>query len=513
MQFVLAAIRTITLAALLLQSVIACSQSNISVAGVVINAKTGTPISRALVKIGDRAALTDSDGHFQFNDIADSATVSVRKPGFYPGIDQADRGEISLSSLSSYDGLVLSLYPEALLTGSLRSQGDLPLRAITVEAIRKNANSLSNWSTAAITRTDSHGDFRLTLPAGEYRLETVYVPMEETTRKTVLPVSYPDPGPTDTSTSFRLRNGEEQHVDLRAVVASSQDVFINAIPERNGRNFKITARTAEGIEFALAIHSRGSDGTLRTTLPEGSYSLHAFRDDGENMEEAATAINVPDHELSGVLLRFSQVTSIPIEVEESNTDTSTAGLPATQQLGLVLKNTMVSDQKPIFPMPDGKRGMRFVASSGTYRLRAQGSSQWFIQSALYGDTDLLTNNLVVTPGESATPIRLIVSNQTVTLQGTTTLHGNPAARCSVYLVAVRGGSVFTASSNAEGGFSFTGLPPGDYQAVAFERPFSPDFDDPAFQELSGQHLQNVTISPDDSATVHLDAVAIQEMLQ
>ena len=56
-----------------------------TVSGQVVNSITGEPIARARVQVGtQQAALTDHDGHFEFDNISDEpAYASASKPGYF----------------------------------------------------------------------------------------------------------------------------------------------------------------------------------------------------------------------------------------------------------------------------------------------------------------------------------------------------------------------------------------------------------------------------------------------
>ena len=60
-----------------------------SLSGVVVNSITGQPISRALVQIGEHAALTGHDGRFEFENVTEgTGAPTASKPGYFP----KDRG-------------------------------------------------------------------------------------------------------------------------------------------------------------------------------------------------------------------------------------------------------------------------------------------------------------------------------------------------------------------------------------------------------------------------------------
>ncbi len=68
-----------------------------TVQGQVINAATGAAVARALVRMNNRAVLTDAEGKFRFDRNTDSnANVMVTKPGFWATTEMQDVGSLSL---------------------------------------------------------------------------------------------------------------------------------------------------------------------------------------------------------------------------------------------------------------------------------------------------------------------------------------------------------------------------------------------------------------------------------
>ena len=65
----------------------------------------------------------------------------------------------------------LRLYPEALLTGTVLGPDGVPLPQIAVNAQRKYFDDTGHrWLQVGQDQTDSHGNFRIPVQAGEYRI-------------------------------------------------------------------------------------------------------------------------------------------------------------------------------------------------------------------------------------------------------------------------------------------------------------------------------------------------------
>ena len=177
-----------------------------TILGEVINATTGAPVPRALVRLNNRAVLTDHDGKFHFDqNTASSANILVTKPGYSASTEMQDGGNLFLQGAQLSEPLELRLYPEALMTGTVLAPDGSPLPRIPVSVARSIYDDNGHrWVTVGQEQTDSHGNFRLTEPAGEYRLETRYTPVDRTTGEAVLPVTVPSEGSSNTMQAIRI---------------------------------------------------------------------------------------------------------------------------------------------------------------------------------------------------------------------------------------------------------------------------------------------------------------------
>ena len=410
-----------------------------TILGEVINATTGAPVPRALVRLNNRAVLTDHDGKFHFDqNTASSANILVTKPGYSASTEMQDGGNLFLQGAQLSEPLELRLYPEALMTGTVLAPDGSPLPRIPVSVARSIYDDNGHrWVTVGQEQTDSHGNFRVTEPAGEYRLETRYTPVDRTTGEAVLPVTVPSEGSSNTMQAIRIHAGEELHFDLRPAVSPTHTVTLST-PSSEGREFvRVSARSSNGSTLQVNPQMSGDVGTTKIQLPQGTYTVTARRNNPESPEEAETTVTVPDHDISGVVLQFSPIPSIPVELNIDTSATSDNGQPPTlMQLGLMLQSDQADPERGDSTLrPTTRRDQTFVftAPPGSYRLQGRSTGEWYIKSASYGDTDLLQDALVVVPGSAGTPIRVTVSNVTGSLQGTVNLNGSPSA-CWVYLI-------------------------------------------------------------------------------
>jgi hypothetical protein len=500
-------------------SVSAASTIPSTVSGQVINAVTGLPVARALVRLNDRAILTDHEGKFEFGQNTQAnGNVLIVKPGFSSSADN-DPANIFLAGNQLAAPLRLLLYPEAMLTGTVLGPEDEPLSGILVIARRSTYDEMGRRvvNDAGQTQTDAHGNFRLPVPAGSYRIETRYVAKDRMTGLAVLPVVLPGENSSNTSEEIRIHSGEEQHFDLHPGVRHTHSVTAIVDSSEHGVGFvRITARSSNGSTLQINGSSNGPSGETTLELPQGTYTLMARRNNPESPEEAEATITVPDHDISGVVFHFSPIPSIPVELLVDDASTSDNSQPSLQQLNLVLQNDQPDFEDGGFATihltTQGNHAFNFLASPGSYHLQARSGGEWYVKSVSDGGSDVLQQGLVVAPGAGGTPLRVMISNQTGSLQGTVKLNGAPCG-CWVYLIATTPSAepVFSLRSNSDGVFSNAHLPPGSYDAIAFERRHSANYRDPDVLAAFATHVHSIAVSAGDMATLDLDAVPSEEV--
>jgi hypothetical protein len=490
-----------------------------TVLGVVKNAVTGAPVPRALVRLNDRAVLTDHDGNFRFDqNTSSSANVMVNKPGYYAGLEMQDTENLYLQGAQVGVPMELRLYPEAILTGTVLGPDGVPLPRISVNAQRKYFDEMGpRWLQVGQDQTDAHGNFRIPVQGGEYRIQTRYTPLDRTTGEAVLPVMITGDGSPGTSEAFRVRSGEERHFELRPAVSATHFVTAsNGFGGGAGDFVRMSARAGDGSILQVNPQRNGGTGETKIQLPQGTFTLTATRGNGDTQEEAETRVTIQDHDISGVVLQFAPIPSIPVElIVESSATSDNVLAPSLTQFGLTLQSDQQDPERGdsmIRMMPRKDQSYVFTAPPGTYRLEGRDTGTWFIKGASYGDSDLLQQELVVVPGAGGTPIRVTVSNATGSLQGTVNLKGNPSSAW-IYLVPTGPSvqAVMSLHSGTSGTYTAAHLPPGSYQVVAFERRHSVNYRDPASLAAYSSYVHSLTVNAGDKPTLNLDAVPVTEV--
>lgn len=253
--------------------------------------------------------------------------------------DPGDEGGLFINLKQTTEPLELHLYPDALITGTISSPNGKPLAHLRVE-VRRSAYDESghHWLTAGFAETDSHGQFRLPVPAGDYRLHTRYDPRNTQIGEAILPVAVPPSDNHNAAQAIRLRGGDELHFDLHPGVRRTF-LFILTVQSDTGRAFQmVTARASDGSTFSLGAMPTQQPSQFQVDLPSGSYSLTGHIRTPEAVEIAETRATVTDHETSGVVLRFHSIAAIPVELVIDSSVTSDNAAPAIVQFGVSLQN-------------------------------------------------------------------------------------------------------------------------------------------------------------------------------
>jgi hypothetical protein len=491
----------------------------VTVSGQVINAVTGKPVSRALVRFEERATLTNFEGRFRFYGVTENGNVQVTKPGFSMSSDPFDLMMVPLQLDHLPELVTIPVYPEALVTVHLSGQDNEPLQGIYLNAQRAVFDgSARRMIGGGGAMTDSHGDARIPLQAGEYQIATQYIPRSVDLDGALLPLIVPAQTSGNRMQTITLRSGDEIHLDLHAQRRRTFPINLRleGLPDHAMPN--IIAVSSDGARLNANSQSDSpSDGTAHIELPGGSYALTARVGTANGMKMAEASITVTDHGLEEMTLSFLSVPNIPVEVAvDAGVTSDNSNPPNVNQLGLFLEAPQTAPDNGSSYIALQRRqdnSSSFTVPFGTYRFRSRGSGEWYIKSADYGGSNLLQENLVSAAGAGGVPIRVVVSKETGSLQGTTLLAGRATAGW-IYLLSTTPSAqpLITSRSGNDGSFAIPCIPPGSYQAFALEARKSADFTDPATIASFAPRTQTLNIQAGEKNRLNFDLVPAAEML-
>jgi carboxypeptidase family protein len=171
------------------------------IAGVVVNAKTGSPLAGASVQIQDaknwqsvRAVTTSDDGHFEFRVMAGKFGLRGARHGFITSYYEA-HGAFSSAVVTGVgletEHLRLRLPPDAVLGGKVLDENGEPVRGADVHIYREDRSTgIGRITSVDTTTTDDQGSYEATpLAQGTY-----FVAVNATPWYAVHPVTGHDAG-------------------------------------------------------------------------------------------------------------------------------------------------------------------------------------------------------------------------------------------------------------------------------------------------------------------------------
>ncbi len=484
--------------------------------GTVVNGVSGEPIHHALVQfLGARmrSVLTGPDGRFQLEDVpAGPLNVIVNKPGFFdaraiPG----HRQDATYSFGSGKTDVVLKLFPAAKISGRLTDQDDEPVEQTTVQVLSESiTNGRKEWAVRGAASTDDDGSYRSDdLPPGRYIVFAwghAALDNSGTAPQVIAPTFYPEGQEPALAQVIDLQPGQNFRADfhLRAQAGHSIAGTISGFPPELGLTY--TFSTAGLSNNWPTIDVDQSHGRFAGRgIPNGNWILTVEANVSRGRSYAARqeiAVDGTDIQNIQILLRPS--VSIPLIVNHSAkfVGAGNPGISAVltsdgpggnfRQYGL-----MSRDQKspPAFEN----------VTQGRYTLNVQGFGGECVDSAWYGNVDLLRDYLVMGPDSSPQPIVIIMRDDCATL---TPKVGGAENQSSAFVIVVPSGWFaepkvlqFNAQQQFATGPMVHGqsLTPGTYQVFAFTNIDGLEYANP--EAMRDYPSQSVTLDPNQKLEI------------
>jgi Carboxypeptidase regulatory-like domain len=461
-----------------------------TVSGQVVNSITGEPIARARVQVGaQQAALTDHDGHFEFDNVNEEpAYAFASKPGYF-----AEEKAVPAQGQS----ITLQLIPEAILFGTITDQNGQPIQDLHVQlTMLRVENGLRRWRQVQATTTNVEGQFRFAeLQAGQYSLATgfhIEGLLEAPSSVAFMPVTFPPLTGDGIRGALTLTPGE--HVEANASSAMEKLYPVTGmIHGMAGQGAGVAVETQDGEPVDSPVNMYPGSA-FRLRLPTGSYRLKVHSAvEREQQLEGTREISVSEAPLQGISVTLQPPVMLPIEVEYQAVTTASQNAPNAPPPFL---NASLQDEDPrgpghAFPAqplkPPG-RGQALEPGDpmvfrdvepGRYMLQAQTQPPWYVASASCGNLDLTRDPLVIGSGAGACTVHMVYRDDAASLKwlASPAEDGNGTSN-EVFVIAIPLDSFTQAAMNfnmiadhklssdspAEG--SFEGLAPGRYLVMA-----------------------------------------------
>ena len=497
-----------------------------TLSGAVVNSVTGESIARALVRIFgavQRTAFADGEGRFQIEDLpSGSVNIDVQKPGYSrPRNGRAESVTIGADTVP----IVLKLSPLGAIHGRVMDAAGQPIEGLPLRLTgRSMRDGRVRWNVIGSAESDEDGRFRFSsLAPGPYYLaagpgvqrEARLLARDEKP-KTGYPILY-YPGAPDVSsaTPIQLAAGQQAQADFSMTsvpVYKISGTVSNSVP---GRGVILQVLNQAGDPISMVTGGTRMDGTFEIqAVPAGTYTLKAFSHVETQTLRAEIPLTVTTN-LDNVSLALTPAPFIRITVRMDSRDASNPNRPGwnpqrppvtvrlipSALLGVEPSSNFVQQTLGVQVM-----GLQDV-EPGKYTAEVMPWGPWFVQSAQYGPTNLLSEDVTVAPGQTY-PIEIVLRDDGATLMGN--LQSSPRNGTDATVVVVPQPAsrrvAKVSQFGSQSGFTMNGLAPGDYLAFAFDRIDDLEFANAdALQPYTSQ-ATHVTLSPGQETHVVLNLI-------
>lgn len=485
---------------LLLTVVLTGAQANLrsaTIDGTVKNVATGEPLVDVRVTVTPestpgmgivpaatgKSATTDAEGKFTITAVAPGQyTVAATRTLFFRARRGAGPVVLTVGEGQRLTGVQILLSPTAVIAGRVIDERREPLRAVRVEALRREYRDGQRlWTPAGQNTTDDRGEYRLfNLAPGTYYIRA--------TQNTSTPLYYPGVASSQNAVPVSVDVGSEAgaiNIEMRQLPEYIVQLKLGGVPPGSMANFAIRRKDGIANDQQIVRAEPLADNTYRLKMTTGSYDIFA-------------QVNTPTTAQPRVL---THAANIPVTIGNADQDLGTVVIPATVP---VTGRIVVPDPVPFplaleritlmmraldLPVPltatvrgnttppgfnsDGTFTLANVAL-GRYQLLLSGlpPDTYFI-SAKTGTREVLDSGFLVDGTQN--PLQLIVGGSEAVGSVTGTVVnslGDPVVSSTVVLVPTverRGNPAAfrNTASDQSGNFSIRSVLPGDYRVLAW----------------------------------------------
>ena len=493
-----------------------------NLSGSVVNSATGEPIPRALVRTNGtvrRDAFTDAQGHFQIDSMPQcQVTVTAQKPGFFGQQEENGGGggawvEVGPNTIA----VNIKLIPQGAIYGKVVDAAGLPIEhmplRLTARAIREGRR---RWEPRAMAESDEDGLFRFAglkpgtyyLSAGPREGELQLMPEGEKQKSGFAHVYYPGVPDFAAASPIQLGAGQQMEADfsLSAVPVYQLAGMVAGRSPDQGVGFQVLSPAGDEISVPTNFNMETGVFTL-DNIPAGNYMLRAVSQSGTQPVRAEMRVNVNSN-LDGLRLTLAPSVTIPVVVR-IDSHASPQANPQRPPLSVQLAPSEMATSEA-FSTNDPSRGGLVVENveSGTYTVELRPHPPWYVQSASYGQTNALFDDITVSQGQSY-PLDVVLRDDSASISGT--LKSSDAAPVHATIVVVPQPITRLEPHMLRGitdSFSVSGLAPGDYLVFAFDQAEGLELNNQDVIDTYASQAAHVTLTPGQKTQVQLDLIHV-----
>ncbi len=500
------------------------------VSGTVVNSVTGEPISRALVRINgflQRTSFTDSEGHFEMDGLpAGRFNLTAQKPGY---VDQQDATTHSANWVdigSNAGSVVLKLLPQGAIYGRITDASGQPAEHVPMRlSDRTLREGRKHWEQREMTETDEDGRFRFPnllpgtyyLTAGPSNVGTELLAADEKP-KTGFPLLY-YPGVSDLSAAspIQLNPGQQAEADLSMTAVPVYQLSGTVTGYLRDQGVGVQVFNLSGDEVSLSTSFNMGSGIIHVdNVPAGSYVVKAFSQIANQTLRAEARVNVASNS-DNLHLALGPAISIPVVVRMESRNASNAAGGTTWNVARppvsvrLISNETTSpewDSSFVQQVPGHDSMVLQNVDSGTYTAEVTAQAPWYVQSATYGQTNVLYDSLSVATGGPSYPLEIVLRDDSASIAGSVKTTDGGVSPATVIVAPQPASRIMPKMAQAvSGSFNVAGLAPGDYLVFAFDHVDGMEYGNPDVLQAYASQATHVTLSPNQNAQITVDLIS------
>ena len=514
--------------------------------GTVIDSVSGEPIRKALVQLNvmpRRTAFTDNGGRFQFEDILPgSVSLTAQKPGYFSEQDLSGAAAEPIDVGPNTVPAVVKLLPESVIYGKVTTSDGTPLEHVTITLTHAGIrDGQRHWDNPASTNTDEDGRFRFpNLRPGTYYVGAgPYTPqpenllqIDEVPTTGYRGVYYPGAADRGSASPIQLSAGQQSQADFSLSEAPVYRVsgIVTGYAPNQGVGLQLLDQSGVPVPFGVQFSAENGRFDVRG-LPAGNYVLKANAQLAPNQNVRAEVRFSLSQDLHNLHVGLTPALTLPVVVTtESQPSVGRARRSNSQSFlaGPLVSMRLIASGPPAtdaFAIVEGQPGQQNVifrnVDPGRYSARIDPNSPWYVASAEYGQTDLLTDDIVITPGAPAQELHVTLRNDGAELSGT--VHVPDGTASPVFVIAIPQGATKTLAritsfvpppdrSRTPNGddFEMGMLAPGEYLVFAFDRIDSVEYSNPEVLQSYSSQATHITLSANQHAKVALELIRTED---
>jgi len=467
-----------------------------SISGIVADAESKNPIAGVRLSLCDRrgdksvslcsTTLTGTDGRFVFGRVSKGKYyLSGEAEGYLKDVAVLDgSGEAEFSIQAGEQRSVrFSLLRDASISGRLLDEQGHPMPGIEVTAISETSllgrqpPSKSRIPPLGDAATDKNGEFHInSLTPDKYFLRADFSlnKVEEfLLRHGYLPAYYPDASTIKGAQVLCLASGSQQAITFVVHPRKLYEVSGKlGLPPGFNRTFEplygLRDESGEFLRHWQSNYDQARKSFSLSHIPPGSFELEIASGIYRGDLKASTRFSVVEANVDGLDLRMQVPSNLRARVHLPN------GLqpktPYSSLFRLVPDGTGAIEEYGTPISNDGSVTFTDLLP-GHYTLYLFTDDPIYLKTAQFQGQDVITNGLLL--GDSTTgDLEIAVERATGEITGKVFSSGHvPLPAADVKLITRKANAhrvVKSITTNANGEFHVTGVPPGRYELFAFD---------------------------------------------